>query len=131
MTNYVIRRTFFAILTFFGITILVYWMSALAPGSPLDSLLADPGMTLAEVERRKAELGLDQPVYIQYFTWLKELLKGNWGYYEVQKALYDDPSYIWLYHSDRSDVYNKSIGNVPVLDFSNLNYNAYAWTFTN
>lgn len=88
MTNYVIRRTFFAILTFFGITILVYWMSALAPGSPLDSLLADPGMTLAEVERRKAELGLDQPVYIQYFTWLKELLKGNWGYsYTTYRAV--------------------------------------------
>lgn len=52
-------------------------------------------------------------------------------YYEVQKALYDDPSYIWLYHNDHSVVYNKSIGNVPVLDFSNLNYNAYAWTFTN
>ena len=90
MTNYVIRRTFFAILTFFGITILVYWMSALAPGSPLDSLLADPGMTLAEVERRKAELGLDQPVYIQYFTWLKELLKGNWGYsYTTYRAVKD------------------------------------------
>ena len=52
-------------------------------------------------------------------------------YYEVQKALYDDPSYIWLYHNDHSAVYNKSIGNVPILDFSNLNYNAYAWTFTN
>lgn len=90
MTNYVIRRTFFAILTLFGITILVYWMSTLAPGSPLDSLLADPGMTLAEVERRKAELGLDQPVYIQYFTWLKELLKGNWGYsYTTYRAVKD------------------------------------------
>ena len=37
-------------------------------------------MTAAEVARRKAELGLDQPVLIQYFTWLKELLQGNWGY---------------------------------------------------
>ena len=55
-------------------------MSTLAPGSPLDALLADPGMTKAEVARRSAELGLDKPVYIQYLNWLKELLHGNMGY---------------------------------------------------
>jgi len=80
MTNYIIRRLFFSVITFLGITVLVYWMSTLAPGSPLDALLADPGMTLEEVARREKELGLDQPVYIQYFTWLKELLQGNWGF---------------------------------------------------
>ena len=58
MTNYVIRRTFFAILTFFGITILVYWMSTLAPGSPLDSLLADPGMTLRKWNGGRQNLDL-------------------------------------------------------------------------
>ena len=79
MTNYIIRRLFFAILTFLGITILVYWMSSLA-GSPLDALLADPGMTAEEVARREQELGLDQPVFIQYVVWLKELLTGNMGF---------------------------------------------------
>lgn len=80
MTNYIIRRTALAIITFFGITLLVYFMSTLAPGSPLDALLADPGMTKAEVARRSAELGLDKPVYIQYLNWLQELLHGNMGY---------------------------------------------------
>lgn len=79
MTNYIIRRLFFAILTFLGITILVYWMSSLA-GSPLDALLADPGMTAEEVARREQELGLDQPVFVQYVIWLKELLTGNMGF---------------------------------------------------
>ena len=79
MTNYIIRRLFFAILTFLGITILVYWMSSLV-GSPLDALLADPGMTAEEVARREQELGLDQPVFIQYVVWLKELLTGNMGF---------------------------------------------------
>ena len=80
MTNYIIRRTALAVITFFGITILVYFMSTLAPGSPLDALLADPGMTKEEVARRSAELGLDQPVYIQYLSWLKEFLHGNMGF---------------------------------------------------
>ena len=80
MTNYIIRRTALAVITFFGITILVYFMSKLAPGSPLDALLADPGMTKEEIARRSAELGLDQPVYIQYLSWLKEFLHGNMGF---------------------------------------------------
>jgi len=80
LSNYIIRRTALAIITFFGITMLVYFMSTLAPGSPLDALLADPGMTKEEVVRRSAELGLDKPVYIQYFKWLNELLHGNMGY---------------------------------------------------
>lgn len=80
MANYIIRRIALVIITFFGITMLVYFMSTLAPGSPLDALLADPGMTKEEVARRSAELGLDKPVYVQYFKWLKELLHGNMGY---------------------------------------------------
>lgn len=78
--NYIIRRIASAIVTFLGITILVYFMSTLAPGSPLDALLADPGMTKEEIARHATELGLDKPVYIQYFTWLKELLHGNMGF---------------------------------------------------
>lgn len=80
MINYIIRRTALAVVTFFGITVLVYFMSTLAPGSPLDALLADPGMTKEELARRAAELGLDQPVYIQYLSWLKEFLHGNMGF---------------------------------------------------
>ena len=79
LTNYIIRRLFFAVLTFLGITVLVYWMSSLA-GSPLDALLADPGMTAEELARREEELGLDQPIFVQYVTWLKELLQGNMGF---------------------------------------------------
>lgn len=50
-------------------------------------------------------------------------------YYELQQELYDDPTYIWLYHMDTTPVYNSSIGNVPITDFINLNYNAHEWTF--
>ena len=42
-----------------------------------EGLLADPGITPAELERKRVALGLDQPVIIQYFTWLKQLLTGN------------------------------------------------------
>lgn len=80
MTKFIIRRLLLCLITFLGITIIVFGMTAMAPGSPIDALLADPGMTIQEMERRSAQLGLDQPLYVQYFTWLGELLKGNLGF---------------------------------------------------
>jgi peptide/nickel transport system permease protein len=46
----------------------------------MDALLADPGMTIAEIERRKEQIGLNQPIFVQYLVWLKELLQGNLGF---------------------------------------------------
>ena len=79
-TKYVLKRLLIAIPTFFGITILAYIISSMAPGSPLDMLLADPRMTAEEIARREAALGLDQPVIVQYFTWLGQFLQGNLGF---------------------------------------------------
>ena len=78
--KYIVKRLLIAVLTFFGITFLAYFISSLAPGSPLDALLADPRITPAELERKRISLGLDQPVVIQYFVWLKSLLAGDLGF---------------------------------------------------
>jgi peptide/nickel transport system permease protein len=80
VSQYIIRRILLGVITFFGITIIVYTMSSLAPGSPMDAMLADPGMTAEEVGRRAAQLGLDKPLYIQYFSWLGQLLHVNLGF---------------------------------------------------
>ena len=79
MTKYVIKRLLIAIPTFFGITILVYFLSSLAPGSPLE-MLQGPRISQAAVEARAIQLGLDKPFYVQYFVWLGQLLHGNMGY---------------------------------------------------
>ncbi|MEM5775727.1 MAG: ABC transporter permease, partial [Anaerolineaceae bacterium] len=78
--KYILKRLLIAVPTFLGITLLSYVLSSLAPGSPLDALLADPKITAVELERRRAELGLDQSVLVQYFHWLTQLLQGNLGY---------------------------------------------------
>lgn len=79
MKKYMIKRLLAVIPVFFGITILVYFMSSLAPGSPIELLMAENNMSAAEIAKKKAELGLDQPVVIQYFRWLGELACGNFG----------------------------------------------------
>ena len=62
-----------------GITILVYVVASLAPSSPLEILFNDPYATAEEMARKSKELGLDQPVIIQYIRWLVQLVQGNMG----------------------------------------------------
>ena len=61
-----------------GITIIDYAIMCLA-GSPLE-MLHGPRVSQAAVEAKKIALGLDKPVYVQYFVWLGQLLHGNLGY---------------------------------------------------
>lgn len=79
MKKYILKRLMIAIPTFFGITILVYLISCMAPGSPLELLMADPMATMEDMEAMRRQMGLDQPAIVQYFNWLVQLLHGNLG----------------------------------------------------
>ena len=80
MGKYALKRLLIAIPTFLGITILVYIISCLAPGSPLEMILADPMATEADRIALEHQMGLDDPVIVQYLRWLGNLVKGNLGY---------------------------------------------------
>jgi peptide/nickel transport system permease protein len=51
-----------------------------APGGPLTPYLQNPHITAADIVRLKHNLGLDQPVYVQYFHWLGRVLQGDFGW---------------------------------------------------
>ena len=78
MMRYIVKRILIAIPVLIGITLLDYIIMSLA-GSPL-SMMQGPRISQAAVEAKAIQLGLDQPLHIQYITWLTQLLKGNWGY---------------------------------------------------
>ncbi len=78
MSKYIIKRILIAIPVLIGITIIDYAIMCLA-GSPLE-MLQGPRVSEAAVEAKKIALGLDQPIYVQYFVWLEQLLHGNLGY---------------------------------------------------
>ena len=78
MMRYITKRILIAVPVLIGITLLDYIIMCLA-GSPL-SMMQGPRVSQAAVEARAIQLGLDQPIYIQYFTWLTQLTRGNWGY---------------------------------------------------
>src|SRR5262249_45451273 len=51
----------------------------LAPGGPAAIYALSPTMSAEDLERITHEFGLDQPVHVQYLSWIKGLLGGNWG----------------------------------------------------
>jgi len=78
MLKYIVKRILIALPVLLGITIIDYAIMSLA-GSPLE-ILQGPRFSEAAIEAKAITFGLDQPVYIQYFVWLKEMLQGNMGY---------------------------------------------------
>ena len=86
MTGYMIRRFLLMILTLFGMSILIFVMLRLVPGNISDILFDSAGFVdpaaKAELE---AELGLDKPIYIQYWNWISGLMVGDLGYAYVSE----------------------------------------------
>jgi len=81
MTRYILRRIILLIPTMFGVTLLVFFMIRLAPGTILDQMVgAGEGRLSPEAKAKAmAYYGLDKPVTTQYAMWLWRLLHGDMG----------------------------------------------------
>ena len=80
LRTYVIRRLFLIVPTFFLISIIIFVIINLAPGDPVRAMFAGRPVPPETVERIRHELGIDQPIYTQYFIWLGRLLRADFGY---------------------------------------------------
>lgn len=78
MLKYIIKRILVAIPVLIGITIIDFLIMTMV-GSPLE-LLQGPRVSQAAIETKRIALGLNKPVYVQYWIWLTNLLQGNMGY---------------------------------------------------
>lgn len=70
MIKYTLRRLIQAIPTFFGITLLSYILMSAAPGGPVAALTFAPNISPQQRERVAAQLGVNDPLPIQYLRWL-------------------------------------------------------------
>jgi peptide/nickel transport system permease protein len=75
-----VRRTFQAIPLLLAISVILYGILYNMPGGPLAPYLQNPHITPADIARLKHNLGMDQPVPIQYLKWLGHVLVGDFGY---------------------------------------------------
>ncbi|MEJ9230311.1 ABC transporter permease [Peribacillus butanolivorans] len=79
MFQYIIRRILIAIPVLFGVTIFNFLIINMAPGNPVE-MHVNPYATEADIEIKKEALGLNDPIHIQYFHWLENVIKGDFGY---------------------------------------------------
>ncbi|MCK4393768.1 ABC transporter permease [Candidatus Bipolaricaulota bacterium] len=78
MTYYVLRRIALLIITLFGLSIVIFVVSHIAPGDPA-RLAAGPFATEEMVEHLKEQFGLNKPLPQQYGIFLAQLLRGDLG----------------------------------------------------
>lgn len=76
--KYILKRIGMAVVTLFVVTIIVFFMFQIIPGDVATSKLGTDA-TPERVEALREQYGLNNPVYIQYFNWVKGILSGDMG----------------------------------------------------
>jgi len=96
MVSYIIRRILAAIPLLLGILTLIFFVMHLAPGDPMARYF-DPNVSPEVIEQMRQNLGLDQPIHIQYVQWMGSFLTGDFGYSLSQMRPISDilPGVIW------------------------------------
>ncbi len=79
MLSHFIRRVITILPVFILMTILVFLLVRMIPGDPIDVMYGTEGMDAARRAALSHELGLDQPIFIQYFKWLGKAATGDLG----------------------------------------------------
>ncbi len=83
MYSYIARRLAFGVLTVIGVSIMVFIIMRILPGDPLVAIFGMEGFTKLTDAQRAAymhDLGLSDPLWVQYLAWAKTILQGNFGH---------------------------------------------------
>ncbi len=78
--SYLARRSLVTIPLLLGVSIILFFVLHLAPGGPADVYADNPSVSPAALENLKRELGLDQPLPLQYLRWMTAFARGEWGF---------------------------------------------------
>ena len=86
MFTYVVRRLGLMLLTLFGISIVIFFLLRVVPGNIVDILFDAAGFVdPADKANLERDLGIDQPLVMQYLHWISGLLRGDLGYSYVSE----------------------------------------------
>ena len=88
MTGYIIRRIGQAVIVLLGVTLLVFILQHLLPGSIARAIIG-PRASAAQIAAFNREYGLDRPLPVQYFSFLGQVIHGNLGYSFKQNTSVD------------------------------------------
>jgi peptide/nickel transport system permease protein len=83
MHSYILRRLAFGAVAVVGVSIVVFVVLRILPGDPLIAIFGPEGFTrLSDAERARymADLGLSDPLPLQYLHWVQDIVRGNLGH---------------------------------------------------
>ncbi|MGM0602770.1 MAG: ABC transporter permease [Bacillota bacterium] len=78
MLNYIIKRLLALIPILIGVAVIVFLIVHLIPGDPAQTMLGERA-TDAQLERLRESMGLNDPLYIQFWRYVKDLFRGDLG----------------------------------------------------
>jgi ABC-type dipeptide/oligopeptide/nickel transport system permease component len=85
MTTYIVRRLMLLPFVAFGVTLLIFaLMQFLDPAIRAGAFITNPNQ-LKAIDAIIRKYGLDQPIYVQYWTWLREVFQGNLGWSQTAR----------------------------------------------
>ena len=79
MLKYIIKRILYLIPILIGVSIIIFALKTFTPGDPARQILGNSA-TEEQVQEKREELGLNDPVYVQYFNYVKDIVtRGDFG----------------------------------------------------
>lgn len=79
MSTFLLRRFISMLFIILGVSIIVFFLMYLSPGDFLNEARASQDISQERITQMERDFGLDQPWYIQYFLWLKNMVLFNFG----------------------------------------------------
>jgi len=81
MAKFILKRVLTLIPTLWIIVTIVFVLMRVVPGTPVIELLKSEGIdvTVENIEAKEEELGLNDPILVQYVRYCKDIITGNWG----------------------------------------------------
>jgi peptide/nickel transport system permease protein len=98
MSRYLIRRLLISLITLVAISMVIFFVLAMAPGDPLAGFAANPNVPPELRNRLREQMGLEDPIGEQYVRWSTQYLQGNWG----------------ISYTTRSDAMDYVLGRLPI-----------------
>lgn len=90
MIRYILRRLIELIPVLFLVSFLVFFIIHLIPGDPVEVMLGEERHDQATYELLRRQMGLDEPIHVQYWSWLRRTLQGDLGYsLRTKKPVFD------------------------------------------
>lgn len=86
---YILKRILQTIPLLIIVSLISFFIIRLSPVDPLAELKLNPSISKETLQKETQRLGLDKPIYVQYFLWAKAFLKGDLGYCSTGERVSD------------------------------------------